>query len=68
MESQCLRKCCGYFPHPLDDRYRANPGSLRQTDTSVETRAKNCSKPFQEHYLTYYSEVILNCHPNFSTC
>ena len=37
-------KCCGYFLHPLDDRYGTSSETLGPADNVVETWAKNCSK------------------------
>ena len=37
-----LKKCCGYFSHPLDDRHGTSPKALRPADIVEETQAKNC--------------------------
>ena len=44
-ETQCQKKVCGYFSHPLDERHRTSPEALGPVDI-VETRAKDCSKSF----------------------
>ena len=43
-ESQCQKKCCGYFSHPLDDMIGASPEAYRPEDIIVKTRANNCTE------------------------